>query len=333
MEINDRLKDIKSRIEKSKSPQNETIRTILSWFNAERRGVHIISEIERKFSEHHLVTIPSLSEPWIDGTVDISLSSKGRESKTDYDSMTARLVHLDAANQKPLCVKPESSIKEAMAKMLANDFSQLPVMKHEREVIGFISWQTIGEANALGKKCVLVSECMKTEVQVLDYKTPLTEAIDQIIKHEFIMVRDYKKIIQGPVTTTDISMQYHNAAKPFLLIGQIEAAIRTILDSLAPLELLQKSKHGEDKREVRRPEDLTFSEYKTVISSDDVWNKLEVNICKSEVLNILERVRIARNEVMHFHPDNESTECINILQNAAVFFDKLAKVAKSKCVI
>ncbi|MBB1329668.1 CBS domain-containing protein [Pseudoalteromonas sp. SR43-7] len=333
MDIDIRLKELKKQIEKNKKPRSESVRTILSWFNTKRRGIHVNAMMERAFSQNHLNTTPSLSEPWIDGAVEISLSAKGKETRTDYDSMTARLVHLDAANQTPLYVKPESPIKEAIAKMLANDYSQLPVMKNDREVIGFISWQTIGEAQALGEKCDLVSHCYKSGVQILEATTPLTDAIDQIIKHDFIMVRERTKLIQGPVTTTDLSIQYHKTAKPFLLIGQIEAAIRKILDSLASVELLKASKHGDDVRNVEKPEDLNFSEYKTVLSNDILWTKLDINLCKSEVLKTLEKVRIARNDVMHFHPDDESDESIVTLQNAATFFDKLAKVAIKKCQI
>jgi len=327
MEIDLRLKELKKQIEKNKKPQSESIRTILSWFDTKRRGVTVISMIERVFTKYHLSTEPSLSEPWIDGVVEIRLSEEGKEPRTDYDSMTVRLVHLDAANQKPIFVKPESPIKEATAKLLANDFSQLPVMKNDREVIGFISWQTIGEAQVLGGVCELVKDCLKKGVQVLDSSTPLTDAIDQIIKHDFIMVRERTQLIQGPVTTTDLSVQYHNTAKPFLLIGQIEAAIRKILDSLAPIELLREAKHGDDTRDINKPEDLNFSEYKTVLSNDALWDRLNVKLCKSEVLKILEKVRVARNDVMHFHPDDESEESIVTLQNAATFFDKLAKVA------
>jgi predicted transcriptional regulator len=331
MEINSRLIEIKAQIEKNKNPQSESIRTILSWFNTKRRGVNVNSLIERAFKKHHLYTTPSFSEPWIDGVVEIDISAEGKEVKTDYDSMTARLIHLDAANQVPLFVKPESQVKEAIAKMLSHDYSQLPVMKNDRDAIGFISWKTIGEAQALGEACELVSDCFKAGVQVLDSSTPLTDAIDQIIKYDFIMVKRRDAVIQGPVTTTDLSVQYHKTAKPFLLIGQIEAAIRKILDSLAPLELLKGSKHGNDNRNVTKPEDLNFSEYKTVLSDDDLWRKLNVNLCKSEVLKMLEKVRIARNEVMHFHPDDGSDESVVTLQNAAGFFDKLAKVAIKKC--
>ncbi len=331
MDITERLEEIKQKIESNKASQTESIRTILSWFGVKRRGVNVITYIERKLSEHHLSTTPQLSEPWIGGSVEINLSEQGKSTKIDYDSMTARLVHLDAANQTPISVKPESTVAEAIAKMLTNDFSQLPVMKDDRTAVGFISWQSLGEATALGKECKNVSQCMKEGVQVLKSSTSLTDAIDQIIKHEFIMVEGVKKLIYGPVTTTDLSMQYHNTAKPFLLIGQIEASIRKILDSLAPVEILQSAKFSDDSRDIQRPEDLTFSEYKTVLLNEKVWDKLEVNICKNEVSKIMETVRIARNDVMHFHPDDESDESINILSNAAKFFDQIAKVAITKC--
>jgi len=79
--------------------------------------------------------------------------------------------------------------------------------------------------------------------------------------------------------------RYHALAEPFLLLSQIESSIRRILAKHASVDVLKAAKFGGDERgDVERPEDLSFSEYRTALSNDAVWQKLRLNLDKSEIL-------------------------------------------------
>lgn len=332
MDIGERLAELKKSIESSKEPKVEAVRTILSWFGYQRRGTQVLVQIERAFADHGLRTIPDLSEPWIDGSVNISLAPAG-EQEPRYEALIARLGHLDAANQRPVSVKRDHALGIATALMLRHDYSQLPVMRNEREIEGVISWRAIGESIALGGAPEYVRDCMETKVRTLKPDIPLTDAIDEIVCHEFVMVQATDNRILGPVTTTDLAGRYHSLAEPFLLISQIESSIRRILDAHAPVEALRASKFGDDEREVQRPEDLTFSEYKTALANDAVWKRLGLKLDKSEVMSILEEVRVARNDIMHFHPDDNGECTVEVLRNAAQALEKIAKATVPRCAI
>ena len=248
MKTDERLAQLKEAINEKKAPQVESVRTILSWFGAKRRGSRVLAEIERAFIKNQLCTVPPLSEPWFDASVQIHLDETAKAEAPTYDALIARLAHLNAANQVPASVSRDQALEVATTIMLRHDFSQLPVMRNEREVEGFISWRTVGEARVLGHTPKAVRDCMERRVRVLDANTPLTDAIHAIVENEFIMVRASDQTIKGPVTTTDLSERYHSLAEPFLLIGEIESAIRRILAAHAPMAILKAAKFGDDVR-------------------------------------------------------------------------------------
>lgn len=324
MDIDSRLTELKASMKKSSQSQSETVRTILSWFGYRRRGNHVNALIEQKFAEHGLHTDPPVAEPWIDAEVTISLLQEPKVPGGDARP-TLRLDRLGAANQPPVSVKKSHKIAEAFALMLEYDYSQLPVMSNERTIEGYISWRTIGERIALGNSPEFVNQCMETDVRILEATTPLTEAIDVIIRHEFIMVKNKERFIRGPVTTMDLAEQYHVLAEPFLLVGRIENSIRRILDVSAPLDVMQAVKFGGDEREIKGSGDLTFSEYKGVLGHADVWSKLGLQLPKSNIMRMLEEVRVARNDVMHFHGDDDKLALLRVLRSAARMFESIAE--------
>jgi len=77
---------------------------------------------------------------------------------------------LDAAHAKPLCVKRDAKVREAVTLMIQHDFSQLPVMQNSRDVDGLISWKSIAEASKVhNKECTFVRECMDIDVEILKH--------------------------------------------------------------------------------------------------------------------------------------------------------------------
>ena len=55
-------------------------------------------------------------------------------------------------------------------------------------------------------------------------------------------------------------------------------------------------------------DDLTFGETLRAFENKEVWAKLNLELDRKTVLKNLERVRVIRNHVTHFHPDGISEE-------------------------
>jgi len=128
-----------------------------------------------------------------------------------YSDPVPRLSLLKAANIENLkeggdiglvSVKKETSLTEATTLMLQHEFSQLPVLSSPRDVLGLISWKSIGTALSLGKQCT--------------------------------------KTISGIITATDIGLLFHKLAEPFLIIEQIENLVRSLLDDKLTFDDIRK---------------------------------------------------------------------------------------------
>lgn len=173
------LKEVADQIGQG-NQRKETVRVLLSWFGAERRGYWKIREIRKALNKAKLTTDPDFEEAWIDATVAFQMKSKPAKvpgsqetasksvsdsegtqevaalppvSKKSADDATSRIKigMLAAANRPPLCVSPETTVSEAITLMLQHDYSQLPVTTTARDVKGIFSWKSLGSRLALGK--------------------------------------------------------------------------------------------------------------------------------------------------------------------------------------
>lgn len=239
------------------------------------------------------------------------------------------------ATRKPIYVTGGDTLAKAVTLMLTNNFSQLPVFNNDSftKPLGFISWKTIGEKfvvnSMLDKKMdtnLKVSEFIQKDIIVLSKNETLFYAINQIAKHDFLLVHDgtTKQEIIGIITTNDLTEQFEKLAKPFLLMSEIENNIRKLLN-IAHLtqEKLEAAKVTEDKRMIETVDNLSFSEYITLISK--YWEELTITwLDKSIFIEKLEKIRELRNHIMHFNPDGLKNEDIQILDKFSNFLKNIS---------
>ena len=165
----ERLESIAHALRSGEKSPIVTVRSFLSWFlGYQRRSQWIVSYIRDKLADSGLRTEPDFEATYLDGEIHFALVDNAGEQSAQTDTSetvetvtisehtevrvvsnvfadpTYRVSKLAAANRVPLSVQPDSPLTEAVTRMLANDFSQLPVMTSEREVRGVVSWETIG---------------------------------------------------------------------------------------------------------------------------------------------------------------------------------------------
>lgn len=237
---------------------------------------------------------------------------------------TYRVSGLAAANKPPLSVKPDAPLSEAVTLMLANRYSQLPVMTTPREVKGVVSWTSVGTRLALGRGGGHVRDMMDPHHEIRA-DVPLIQAIPVIAEHQYVLVRDaVDQKISGIVTATDLSLQFHQLTEPFLVLGDIESHLRRIVATkLSPEELTACRSPAEGTRPLNRPEDLSFGEYLVLLGNSDRWAKLGLAVDRHAFCAQLDRIREIRNAVMHFDPDGIASEDLERLRDFASFLERL----------
>lgn len=323
----DRLAIISEQLKKGVAGPTETVRTLLSWFNSERRGYHVVTAINKALSEHDLITEPNFASTWIDAAVTFRRKSSGNPDEVALDP-TFRLGRLDAANKEVVWVRPTDTLDRAITLMLTNDFSQLPVMTNQREVKGVVSWKTIGSKLALGKSCMQCKDFMES-AQIVSDDISLLDAVQVVSSHDYVLVQRSDKTIGGVLTASDLSAQFKAMAEPFLLVGEIENGVRHLIHGKFTNKDLQAVRDESDfARKINAPSDLTFGEYVRLLGPEESWKKLNVQIDRAEFIKKLDRVREIRNDVMHFDPEGLSSDDKRFLSEFAQFLKRLRDICR-----
>jgi CBS domain-containing protein len=348
--IPDQLREVAGHVSQGRE-RSESVRTLLSWFDAERRGYWKVQEVRKALRKLKLKTEPDFEDAWIDAPIAFLIRPKKEkapsssepgpgtdtEPKTKEDAdatpippKNANGVHsrikigvLPAANKPPQCIGPDCEVLEAITLMLQHDFSQLPVTTTERDVKGIISWRSLGSRLALGRPCKKVRECMETPSEIRS-DASLFEAIQQIVENECVLVRDATRKLTGIVTTADLSLQFAQLGEPFLLLGQIENNVRNLIaNKFTKAELAAVRDPADSGREIEDVSDLTFGEYVRLLQNPKQWTTLAIQIDRKTFTDELRKVGEIRNDVMHFHPDGVGAEDLTTLRKFARFLSDL----------
>jgi CBS domain-containing protein len=345
MEHADRLTEIVEQLRANKDVPSLTVREFLSWFGAQRRGYAISEKIRQALRNAKLQTEPDFESAYLDSSICFSLASeplgetvvvvqpvelplsasapKIFRTSESYADPISRLSKLKAANTKPVSVTPNTTIQEAVTIMLMHDFSQLPVMTGERDVKGIVSWTSIGTRLGLGKDGTSVREFMETH-QEIRAEASLFQAIPIIVTYQYVLIRGSDNRITGIVTASDLSLQFYQLAEPFLLLGEIENHIRRIIEKNFSLaELVSVQDPADNQRKVECVADLTFGEYIRLLEHQDRWQQLDLPIDRVIFCKELDRVRVIRNDVMHFDPDGIPSEDLEHLRTFNRFLQRL----------
>jgi CBS domain-containing protein len=342
----EKLREIAARLKEDNDVPPITVRTLLSWASSQRRGYWVVEWIRRCLREAGLTTDPDFESAYIDSLIRFVLAPADATALEQPDTLSAsaalsategplsatlsdptyRISKLAAANNVPTYISPDSLLQEAVTLMLANDFSQLPVMTNERDVKGIISWTSIGTRLVLGRSGQHVRELMDAH-QEIRAEASLFQAIPIIVQHSYVLVRAHDNRIIGIVTASDLSAQFQQLAEPFLLLGEIENHIRRILNGKFSSEELASVRDPSDMgREITEVSDLTFGEYIRLLENGDRWNKLAIAIDRATFCRQLDDVRRIRNDVMHFDPDGIPQSDLDRLRDFALFLQRLQSI-------
>jgi CBS domain-containing protein len=348
--VPENLRIAADQVHKSGESRRETVRTLLSWFGAQRRGLWVMASVRAALEEVKLDTKPDFEVVYIDSDVELVPAEETNEVPRDdlisstglYQSgsngsgpQVIRIVSKDpvprvgmlvAANQKPTSVCRDTEVSEAITLMMMNDFSQLPVLQGDRNVSGMISWKSIERARTLGKSCQFVRECMDADVKILNYDVPLFDALQTIVDQEAVLVKGPENRITGLVTTSDITLQFKALSESFLLLGEIENHLRRILDAKFTLDVLRDAVDPSDqerKDRVQCVSDLSLGEYIRLLERQENWCQLGLLFHKGVIVDRLTKIKNIRNDVMHFHPDGISDRDMITVRQTVRFMQQI----------
>lgn len=66
-----KLREIARQVHENKAEAHETVRNILAWFGAKRRGLYVVNSIQKALADLELTTEPDFTNVYIDSEVQI----------------------------------------------------------------------------------------------------------------------------------------------------------------------------------------------------------------------------------------------------------------------
>lgn len=229
--------------------------------------------------------------------------------------------------QETIFVSFESPIEDVLSLMKAKNFSQIPV-KAGDEVLGVFSYRSfinkipeiIGEIVDL--KQLQVGDFID-KVDFVDVLDDLTRTLDLLDKKDVVLVGS-RDGLKGLLTPIDLVRYLYKLSSPFVLLSEIELALRNIIRSCAPPDQLQEmaritlSQIYQPDKMPNSLEEMTFNDYVQVIGHGRTWKSFEgafgVGDWKRKNTRAkLEEIRDLRNDTFHFKRDLVETDISQLI--------------------
>ena len=210
-------------------------------------------------------------------------------------------------------VPPDTSVSEALRIMLENRYSQLPVKENSIVRGVFSLWSLahlIATAPGLNIQDLLVEDVMETlpSVTVTDSLHSVFGLLEQ---HEALLV-DSPHGLQAIATSFNVLHYFVGVAQPFILLQEIELALRSLIELCAPGpklkecidQALVKFYESKSKEAPTDLNEMTFGDYRSIVTSKQNWGLFEGILGRNRALVSarLEAIRRIRNDVFHFRP-------------------------------
>jgi len=220
-------------------------------------------------------------------------------------------------------VSSETTTEEVVTLMLVRDFSQLVVLNPDKEVVGLVSWKSLGSRLALGRRCRAAGDFTEKHREV-GAETSVFDAIPMIVEHGCVLVRDSSGKIRGIVTASDLALKFSQFGEPFLLLEEIENQVRGLIGTKFTREQLETACDPHDSsRSVESIADLRFDEYIRLLDHPDRWERLNLDIDRRMFVRGLEQISRIRGEVMHFDAAGIKEDDLAELRTFAQFLREL----------
>jgi restriction system protein len=298
------------------SPRRLTIRDFLAHWGQTRRTGTVVALIRSDLASKGLTTRPPFTEGRVEDEIEIipgdiaswgletfpgSGEGKDTEDVAEQVSASARIGSLPPP--KLVSVSTESSLLYARTVMLERQFSQLAVIDGNGTLHGAISWESIGKAYVASENPELADAI--ASAAVVDHDAFLLDQIDVIYDKGFVFVRGPDRArVTGIVTAADLTRQFGDLARPFMLIEEIEIRLRLRADEVYTLTELKDAVQNHRRSGITQAADFTLRDYCYLLKPEANWGKLAWHVDREYFIDRLDKVVEIRNDLMHFTTDD-----------------------------
>jgi predicted transcriptional regulator len=220
-------------------------------------------------------------------------------------------------NQAILTVAPDCRARDALILMHKHGYSQLPVV-HDGEVIGVFSYRSFAHKAAreslddwARQKCapgdLPVDDCIE-KFEFARVTEEMSHVFDGMDRDNGILIGAPERLI-GILTPMDFLRYLYRVASPFVMISEIELALRALIRFALSPEQIDSVAQRILTRSYENPEDvptslesMTFENYRSLISHGETWPAFEhiFGGTRTRTSGKLKEIGEIRNALFHF---------------------------------
>jgi hypothetical protein len=163
-----------------------------------------------------------------------------------------------------------------------------------------VTWKSIAEARNVTAEATLRDALVGAEP--VSYDRDLREILPELQETGYVFVKGATNTIDGIVTTTDVVGLYGEVEEPFLLLGELDLALRAVVvATFTPREI--NALCNPDGDADAAVDKLSFGDYQRVLENPGCWGQIGWALDRGVFMRRLEEIREFRNDFMHYNPD------------------------------
>lgn len=328
------LAGIAAEVERGEHP-GISVRELLARWGYFRRTSTSLEVVTTALSDYGLLAVPAITEGTIDDRIqfaadatpeaDSADDTRTREQvevseeqidtakRTTQDVVSGEIRYavgsLPSASRDVAALEASTSLSQALTRMAVDSYSQLAVVDDGNRLIGALTWESIAMAWASGNPRI-VRDAM-VEAQSVATSEELLSLTSRISEYGYVFVRDADGRVQGIVTAADLTQKFGDDQAPLIQLDEIEKRLgRHVRAHCSDQELLDN--------DIRVPHTgKTLGTYVLALKRQPLWDKLGWRGVDQEMMHaLMDRVRMIRNDVMHFSPDPITSQELDTLASA-----------------
>jgi CBS domain-containing protein len=231
----------------------------------------------------------------------------------------------------PCCVEPGTTVTEALLLMTANRYSQLPVVSRG-QIRGVFSFWSLArhltDSPTLAPHQLAVEDVME-QLPTVTVQDSVDLVLEHLSRHDAVLVVSPHGL-QAVGTPIDALNYFSRLARPFVLLQEIELALRSLIDACVNQVELQHcvdralSKKYQDRVPPSTLHEMTMEELRSIVTTKDNWAYFDgvLGSNRDLVSSKLEKIRKIRNDVFHFRKPTSIRDHETLVATRNWLFDK-----------
>jgi len=218
-------------------------------------------------------------------------------------------------------VTSSATLEEIQTLMLSKGVSMIPIIDHNTRNVGLVRRKAIWKWLITKNQNPLLENVREKKLPELLERDSLESAMQILKNNSAILIKNKEGKFEKILTPKSTAEALNWYSERFYILEELEKNIRNIISKFTKTKILKAlSVYSQNKiyQEAKNTKEiiklLNFEDYKIIFR--ELWEEIGlINLDKKIINNMLEEVRLIRNDTMHFRFTESNHESLNKIKD------------------